>query len=380
MLRTTERIQLFSPAPGSSRWLTVFRYGQSGTGPKAYLHAGLHADEWPGLMALHHLIPMLDAAAAEDCITGEIVVVPFANPIGLAQRIGGHVTGRFSLDGSGNFNRNWADLAAGAAARLDGRLSGDSQSDLPAMRQALREAAAELPRRTEVQRWRAEIAALSCDADYVLDLHCDGNALVHIYTNERHADIGGQLALDMDAAVLLLEENAGGGAFDESAAAPWWSLDRPLDIATGLPAACFSCTVELRGRQDVSDEFGRRDAAGLFSFLCRRGLVAGEPQAQRDRTLAVPLDATDVLYAPACGLLSYTKALGDEVSAGDTVAVLIDPDAQDPATARTDIKANTDGLFFAHSDSRFVPAGEGIAKVAGKRSLVHRRQGSLLED
>ncbi len=379
-MRRSERIDLCSPATGSSRWLTVHRYGPTDAGPKAYLHAGLHADEWPGLMALHHLIPMLDAAAERGDILGEIVVLPYANPIGLSQRLGGHTTGRYSFDGSGNFNRSWADLAALAAPRLEGRLSGEAHADKAKVRQALREAAADLPRRTEIQSWRAEIAALSCDADYVLDLHCDGKALIHIYANQRHADIATELALDLDAAVLLLEENAGGGAFDEAAASPWWRLREFLDEAKELPAACFSCTVELRGRQDVSDELGRRDAAGLFAFLCRRGLISGAPRACRKSTLAVPLDATDVLYAPAGGLVSFTKKLGDEVKAGETVAVLIDPAAEDPRTARTEVKAGTDGLFFAQNDSHFVAAGEGIAKVAGKQVLAHRAQGNLLED
>ncbi len=87
MTRQTEIINLISANPGSTRHLRVHRYGNPGSGPKAYLHSSLHADEWPGLLVLHHLTGMLDAADAEGRISGEIVLLPYANPLGLGQRI-----------------------------------------------------------------------------------------------------------------------------------------------------------------------------------------------------------------------------------------------------------------------------------------------------
>ena len=53
-----ERIELIRPQMGTARALTVRRYGTSGKGPKAYLQAALHADELPGVIALHHLEPV----------------------------------------------------------------------------------------------------------------------------------------------------------------------------------------------------------------------------------------------------------------------------------------------------------------------------------
>ena len=104
-------IRLPSPAPGTERELKVRRYGTPGARPKAYLHAALHADEWPGLMALHHLSATLDALDAKGDIVGEVMVVPVANPIGLAQGINDHVVGRYALmDDGQNFNRHWPDL------------------------------------------------------------------------------------------------------------------------------------------------------------------------------------------------------------------------------------------------------------------------------
>src|SRR5215472_15596053 len=103
------RERLDRPLPavgfGTTRGLSAWRYGKPGARPKAYLQAAIHADEIPGMLVMHHLLPLLDAAAAAGEIAGELIVVPVANPIGLSQSINGTHLGRFDLAGGGNFNR-----------------------------------------------------------------------------------------------------------------------------------------------------------------------------------------------------------------------------------------------------------------------------------
>lgn len=380
MPRTVERIPLVSPSPGTERFLIVHRYGEPGTRPKAYMQASLHADEWPGQMALHHLIPMLDEADAEDRIRGEIVLVAYANPIGMSQRYGSDTLGRYAMDGSGNFNRGWPDLTAAVAARLNGPLDRDTDRAVEQIRGALKAAVADLPRRTETMSHRAVLLSLSIDADCVLDLHCDGEALKHVYANVRHEAEAGALARDMDIPVVLLEEEAGGGAFDEANARVWWKLADLIDDADGLPCPCFGCTVELRGRQDVSDRFGTEDAAGLFRYLIRQGNIEGDAGPTDPPEAPYRLDEVDVVSVPTAGLVSYRAELGDRVSKGETVADLIDPTADNPPDGRREIKAGTSGLFFARMDVRLAVPGDRIAKIAGREPLAHRKQGALLED
>ena len=116
----TEQIELPVVGPGTRRTLTVLGYGEPGARPKAYLQASVHADEVPAMLALNRLAVLLDDAAAEGRVSGEIVLVPAANPIGLSQHVNGRFCGRYALDGSGNFNRGYPDLSAGAAARGEG--------------------------------------------------------------------------------------------------------------------------------------------------------------------------------------------------------------------------------------------------------------------
>jgi len=70
------RIALPQMTPGTRRSIAFHRFGRTGARPKAYLQAAIHANELPGAMALHHLMPMLAAADRVRRIRGEIVVVP----------------------------------------------------------------------------------------------------------------------------------------------------------------------------------------------------------------------------------------------------------------------------------------------------------------
>ncbi|MTI08798.1 succinylglutamate desuccinylase/aspartoacylase family protein [Curvivirga aplysinae] len=379
MPRQTEVIPLLSPSPGSQRELIVHRYGEKGKGKKVYIQAALHADEWPGLMAAHHLIPLLDEADAAGDIQGEIIVVPYANPIGMAQRINGKVAGRYSFDGSGNFNRNWADLVSGAAPLLKGNLTGNVEEDVEKVRAAFREVVSHQSCRTEVDELRMILMNLSCDADFVLDLHCDGEAELHVYANQQHEDEAYALCQDLDSPVLLIETEAGGGPFDEANSSPWWRLKEVLPEASHLPPVCCAVTVEFRGLNDISDELGRKDAQGLISFLRRMDIIAGKPAPQRNEVQVSFLHATDVLHAPIGGLVSYQVELGEQVKKGDLIAVVIDIAAQNPMEGRHEVHSRANGRYFAQMSERLVRPGESIAKVAGQEILAHRAEGNLLE-
>ena len=133
MQRSIEYLDLISPGPGSSRRLQLRRYGHKGQGPKAYIQASLHADEIPAMMVAHHLAQMLDAAAERGEIQGEIVLLPYANPVGLGQFVNGGHSGRYDLRGGGNFNRNWPDLAALIEDELAGKLGADAAANVAAI-------------------------------------------------------------------------------------------------------------------------------------------------------------------------------------------------------------------------------------------------------
>ncbi|HSH41897.1 MAG TPA: succinylglutamate desuccinylase/aspartoacylase family protein, partial [Arenicellales bacterium] len=292
------------PAPaGTRRSLRVLRFGAADARPKAYVHAGLHADETPGLLAVRHLIRMLENAEANDAIPGQVVVVPYANPIGLAQFIHGEQSGRFDLATGSNFNRGWPDLAGAAAPKVEGRLGGDGDANAALIRRALHEALDALTPVRELDALRLTLAREACDADFVLDLHCDDEGLMHLFVMKSQWPLCRDLAGDLGCRAVLFADNAGRGTFMESLAAPWQRL-AAQHPGHPIPQSCLSLTVELRGYADVSDELAAADAAALFRALQRRGMVAGNPGRPPDAPCEpAGLDACDIIRAPCSGIV-----------------------------------------------------------------------------
>jgi uncharacterized protein len=379
MARRSDRLPLLTASPATSRHLTLHRFGTEGAGPKIYLQASLHADETPGLLVAHHLYDLLAAADDRGEICGEILLVPYANPIGLSQFTNGDHLGRYEQGGGGNFNRNWPDLFGPVAEAIEGRLGGDATANVAVIRQAMRDHLAEQEAGSELQSLRLELARLAADADVVLDLHCDDQALMHLFLIPQHWPQAADLAADLRCQAVLLAEDSGGNSFDEAFSTPWIRLAARFP-AHPIPPACLSGTVELRGRSDVDDATARQDAAALFHSLQRWGAVAGDPPPPPPALCeATRLDATDTVHSPLSGVVAYAVELGQRVAAGDVIAWVVDPTRTGRA-ARTAVTTQADGPVLSLRAHRYVRPGMVLAKVVGKTPLPSRAGAYLLED
>ncbi|MGD9018464.1 MAG: succinylglutamate desuccinylase/aspartoacylase family protein, partial [Desulfobacterales bacterium] len=139
---TIEDISLPAASMANRRTLKVFRYGEPGRRPKAYLQAGLHSDEAPGFLVMHHLMARLDSAQRRGEISGEIVLVPVANPIGVAQWRNDGLQGRFDYFDGVNFNRDHLDLKEKIAEQVADRLTDSAEVNVVMIRKAAGEALA----------------------------------------------------------------------------------------------------------------------------------------------------------------------------------------------------------------------------------------------
>jgi predicted deacylase len=380
MTHRVDSIQLPHSTLGTHRRVLAHHFGQSGARPKAYFQASLHADEWPGMLVAEHLIRRLRTVDQQGAILGEVVVVPVANPIGLSQHVSGRFLGRYDLLDGRNFNRGFPDLAAAAHAQVADKLDDDPASNVGRVRQALQNAVQDLPIERERDAMVAALLRLSIDSDYVLDMHCDDEALLHIYAAQHDRDTAVELGSELGADVVLLEQEAGGAPFDECNAGVWWRIRDRLGGSHPLPLSCFATTVEFRGRADISDALAQQDSDNLMRFLQRRGVVGGTARALPEtRHNGSPLDGVDIVRAPGAGLVAYQKALGSRVRSGESIGDLIDPMAEDPAAARIPLISRADGILFARLASKMVRPGQSLAKIAGSVPLPHRKQGNLLE-
>jgi hypothetical protein len=251
MPRRTERINLISPSPGTERFVNVHYWGNPGE-KRAYIQASLHADEIPGLVVAHHLTKLLDEADKRNEILGEIVIVPFANPIGLSQSVFDSHFGRFCLENGTNFNRSWPDMFKEVAARVDGKLENDSVANVKLIRDALLESLKASSPQREDEYLKYQLQQLAGVSDIALDLHCDSIAVMHMYTHTRlWPEQMSDLACHLGSRCNIIDENSGGNCFDETLLNLWAQLADKFPQYP-IPMACHAATVELRGEHDVS--------------------------------------------------------------------------------------------------------------------------------
>ncbi|MGL4636656.1 MAG: succinylglutamate desuccinylase/aspartoacylase family protein [Beijerinckiaceae bacterium] len=366
-----ETISLTGTTPGVTYALDVLHFGVEGARPKATIQAGLHADEAPGMLCALHLRRMLEKLEAESRINGHIVLIPAANPVGMAQFQMGTHHGRFALADGTNFNRDFPDLAESASALIAAQLGDDPEWNSTCLQAALLLALENHRPLRPADHLKKQLLLQAVNADTVLDLHCDGEAAVHLYVQTSHAAAFRPLAAWLEARAMLTCEESGGHPFDEAITGPWVSV-RKKHPQHPFPEGPIAATVELRGEADVSDELAAQDGRAVRNFLAHRGhlsiLPDPLPELQCEPT---PLAGSEALEAPLAGLIVYRHNIGDQIKTGDIVAEIVDPASGEATT----VAARTSGVLFARAATRFASAGKRLGKIAGKTPF---RTGPLL--
>jgi uncharacterized protein len=366
-----ETMAIPGATPGLSLELTFLHFGTEGARPKTYIQAGLHADEAPGMLTAHHLRQRLAALEADGALEGHVVLAPAANPIGLAQHHQGTHHGRFDFADGVNFNRGFPELTDEAATAIGEELGDDPARNAALIRDALFAALRARTPRKPADHLKLALLGQAIDADTVLDLHCDGEADVHLYAHTSQAAAFQPLADLLGATAMLLADVSGGNPFDEAASRPWPELaqrfpDKPV------PMGCIAATIELRGEADVSHALARVDAEAIIRFLAHRGHAdLPAPPSRHSPCTPTPLTGSEALEAPAAGLLVYAASTGRVVAKGELIAEIVDP----VTGAVTPVHATASGVFYARACTRFATAGRRIGKIAGASPF---RSGRLL--
>lgn len=367
---------LLSPSLGSQKTLSSFHFGRPGQGLKIYIQASLHAEELPGMLVAHHLKSLLEAAEAAGQLQGEVIVVPVANPLGLAQRLDHKPMGRFDLDTSENFNRHYPNLAKAVFPAVQGALGDNPLANVRTVRLAMGDYLRRWAPVTELNSLRRALLTLAHDADFVLDLHCDCEGVLHFYTEESCWPQLEPLARFLGSETILLAKDSGSGPFDECLSGAWWQLAATLAEAghdVPLPQGCCSTTIELRGEADVNHAWAQADAKAIFAYLQHLQVLACEqtPEVPAFKCQPTPLAGSQTLTAPTPGVVVFAAQVGQHMRVGDLVAEIIDPIANQ--TCR--VVAGVEGTLYARIRDRYITTGGELAKIAGATPF---RTGELL--
>ena len=362
---------------GNARTLKAIHYGNQTIDRKAYIQAGLHADEAPGFVVMHHLINLLDETDAADKIDGHIVLVPVANPIGVSQWRDEALQGRFDFFNNINFNRQHPDIAAQIADQVKDRLGSSAEENVTLIRKIAGEILRSISPLDEAAALKHQLLLLSFDADIVLDLHCDYEALMHVYLGTPLWPGAKDLCAQLGAEVTLLAADSGVTPYDEACSRIWWQLAKKFPDHP-VPSACLAATVELRGMADVSHARAQQDAQNIFWFLQRRGFIKGAaPELPPLRNEATPLRGVEHLKATAPGVVVFLKAPGDRVDKGEVVAEIVNPAADGMEKRITPVRSAVSGIVFSINTDRYARPGRILAKIAGKEPIKEKGENLL---
>lgn len=362
--------ELLAAVPGTARQIHSFHYGPPKGAGKVYIQASLHADELPGMLVLWHLKQRLADLEAAGLLRWSVVLVPVANPSGLEQVWMDVPQGRFDNDSRENFNRGFLDVSQQVADRVRGVLTDDPLDNLQRIRAALLQTLANQAPATSLQSMRLVLQTLACDADIVLDLHCDFEAVQHVYLSPDDWPQVEPLARYLSAKACFLAKEAGGQSFDECFTLFWAQMQARFSGRFAAPG--FAVTVELRGVADVDHGLARQDCQALIDYLMLRGAIDGNaPPLPPLLNSPTPLAGVEPVVSPVGGLIVFCAKVGDYLAAGQVLADIIDP-----ITDRvTPVPCARGGLLYVRSVRRMATAGMTIAHVAGVKAY---RQGYLL--
>ncbi|MFV0934128.1 succinylglutamate desuccinylase/aspartoacylase family protein [Pseudomonas jessenii] len=359
---TRRKISLPSLSPGSSHELAVYSFGAANEGKSIYLQAGLHADEHPGLLVLQHLLIQLMQLDELGKINGQVTVVPYANPLGMSQRVFDSVLGRFDLANGENFNRNFPNCSRVISQKIKAGVK-CSSSD---WKRNFATHLASVKPTTPTATLKLELTKMAMQHDIVLDLHCDVDCVSHLYASHAQQDQAVRLATALNIPVVLLEpDDAGGHAFDNVYGSTWRELEINHAITSG--ARGFSATIELRGKANIDDRLAQTDAAGLLNFMAQEGIIDAATTAGTDSqttpTQTYPLVAASHIPCPAAGIVVYKKNPGDSVIESEVIAEVVHLDS-DIIGERTPVHSDTNGVLVIRQAPGLVRPGQRLALIA----------------
>lgn len=378
----TRRVELGSSALGQPHALLLHEFGPKHAKLTIHLQAGLHADETPGCVVLFRLADRLAKLNEQEQLLARITVLPAANPIGATQYLIGDLhCGRFDMASGVNFNRNFPDLrpvVRDLIAQMATLPTLSAEQKGCELRLAFQTALCKWPVQSLLDRWRVELLKIAVGADWVLDLHCDQEAVTHLYTAPALWHDFKPLAQLLQSQVQLLDSTAsqseGHGAFDTACFQPW--LAAHLGGVLPQDFNCRAATIELKGQGDVSEEKIESDVGALLSWLRLVGAISEAASNEFAPVFHIvpepsPLEGVESILAQCDGVFVPDFKLGQAVKAGQCLGRIYDLQTHSIET----VSSSYDGLLFASTRARAVFKGLELIKIAGRSTV---RTGNLL--
>lgn len=288
----------------------------NGTGPTVLVMAGNHGDEYPGQVAVMHLLREL----RPEHVRGRIILIPTLTMPGAKA-----ATRLSPLDGK-NFNRTFPGNPSGTVSEV-------------------------------LAHYLTTV--LFPLADVVIDIHTGGRSVdfypcAHMHLvpagPQRDAMLAGTEAWHTDFC-FLYADIAGTGLLPVEAESQGKTV----------------ITTEMGGSENVTAQVHRLTQFGLRNVLIQTGVLEGKATTRADRGLSPTrwvqaLAWEDYRFAPESGVYENVVALGEDVTAGQCVGRV--HFLETPERTPVEVVALSDGVLIATRAPSVVGQGDCVACIA----------------
>ncbi|QSX37766.1 succinylglutamate desuccinylase/aspartoacylase family protein [Shewanella sedimentimangrovi] len=348
-------------AAGQPLELPVYRLKGQGSGhPSVYIQANVHGAEVQGNAVIYQLMKLLEHYQ----VLGDITLVPLANPLGINQKSGEFTLGRFDPITGVNWNREYLDHGLDIQAWYAEHAHLDDAALVMAFRSTLVESCqARLNNSwgvTTGHRQAVTLQAMAHNADIVLDLHTGPKSCKHLYCPEFDCAAAQYFSIPY----TLLIPNSFGGAMDEAAFVPWWTLAE-VAKATGrnLGGKVAAFTLELGSQERIDLADALEDAQGILAYLSHRGVIAEHVAPKAMKRHGCLLKHYRKFHSPKAGMVEYLAKVGEPLLAGAPLVNLLRMDRYGSGEVLSTVSLPEDCVPILHFASASVHQGTELYKV-----------------
>jgi hypothetical protein len=370
VIPSISKIDLLTLASGDTLGLQIYKFKGKQKGKKTYIQANLHGAEIVGNAVIARLIEFL-SSLDENCLRGEIWLVPVCNPLATNQR--GHFfsTGRFNSYDGQNWNRIFwdyekecEDLEEFARSQLNNEPEIIRKNYLAKIQTAWQKQLEKIDSPSSVsvsKHYRAKLQSLCLDANYVIDIHSSSNqAIEFLFAFKERQEIARYFLLDY--AILMNEYD--GDAFDEAFLKPWLALEKQLAVlGKEIKFDVESWTLELGSGMQMNPNSVDKGFEGIKNYLVYQKMLDIDTKVISKKIAIVTKDKINSYHAPTGGMIENRLPLNTEVKAGMTIYQLLIFNKQKLIPKTIDIQAETDGIVFDLSTNNCVSQGEYVMDI-----------------
>ena len=340
-------------ASGAKLTVPVYSYkAEVNNAPNVYIQANMHGAEVQGNAVIFQLLELL-----KNCnIQGNIILVPYANPVACNHKNGEYTLGRFDPITGVNWNRMYhfdeTVIAPFAQQNID---ASEEEIKLGFQQLLLDQIEQKLDHNiwglTTGQRIAYQLQRMAHQADLVLDLHTGPISSKHLYCPE----YAKSSASFFDIPHTILIPNDFDGAMDESTFCPWWNLqqaykDLGRNVVMGEGAfAKESFTVELGSQEQIDLAVASNHEQNFLP--------------QEMTRYACYLKDYKALYSPMGGMIDFLADFGKPLAAGEPLARILRMDNYGDGDPIHNIYLDRQVIPILHFASASVNEGTELYKV-----------------